>query len=107
MSSRLTFFFLALFWLTMNFFLWRSEFGGRNELPSAVPPEKVWDKILTAPDDSSLNIHYHGKKIGYCRWAANVGQEQATGKVVSEDFNPEGMVEKLSSYTLELDGSAF
>lgn len=91
----------------MNFLLWRSEFGGRNELPSTIPAEKVWEKVLTAPDNSSLNIYYHGKKIGYCTFAASLGQEHATGKVNSEDVDPEGMVEKISSYSLNMEGNAY
>ncbi|MDB6024314.1 MAG: hypothetical protein JWM68_537 [Verrucomicrobiales bacterium] len=107
MASRLTFLLLAIFWVTMNFFLWRSEFGGRNELPSAIPAEKIWQKVLTAPDTSSLNIYHHGKKIGYCTWSANVSQNRADAALNADDFEPEGMVRSPSNYSLELEGTVF
>jgi hypothetical protein len=88
----------------MNVLLWRSEFGHR-EIGSAIPSEIVWEKVLTAPDNSSLNIFQNGKKIGYCRWSPNVGEERETGKISSDEFSPEGMVQELSSYTIDLEGN--
>ena len=105
MVSRLTFLVITIFFVTMNFLLWRSEFGGRNELPSSVPPEKVWEKILTAPDSSTLNIYYKGKSIGDCRWAPNVAQNRANSTIDPDEFEPEGMIKSPSSYDLEFDGS--
>ena len=105
MLNRLLFFLIALFWITMNVLLWRSEFGSRGKLGSAVPVAVVWQKMLTAPDDSSLEITRQGKKIGFCRWVANVGEELATGKMSSEDFIPEGMVKALASYSVDVEGN--
>jgi hypothetical protein len=96
---------LAVFWLAMNVLLWRSEFGPRNPVGSVVPVEAVWEKVLTAPDDSALEIVHHGKKIGFCHWAANLGQEQATGKTATEDVLPEGLVERLTSYRIDFEGT--
>ena len=105
MVSRLTFLVIAVFFVTMNFLLWRSEFGGRNELPSTIPADRVWEKVLTAPDPSSLNIYHHGKKIGYCTWAANVAQNFANNTVDPDEFEPEGMVKSPSRYDLDLEGN--
>ena len=105
MFNRLYFPLIALFWIVMNVLLWRAEFGGRNEAVSAVSTEVVWQKILTAPDDSTLEISSNGKRIGYCRWAANVGEELATGKISSEDHVPEGMIRRLGRYTIDLEGN--
>ncbi|HWF19280.1 MAG TPA: hypothetical protein VG754_08430 [Verrucomicrobiae bacterium] len=105
MTSRITFLLVALFWMTMTFLLWRSEYVGHTELGSSVPVELVWRKILTAPDDSGLEIMHNGKKLGYCGWAANVGQDQAAGKVLSDEVPPEGMVPELTSYRLNLKGN--
>lgn len=105
MLNRLLFFLIALFWITMNVLLWRSEFGGRSKLGSSVPVAVVWQKMLTAPDDSSLEINRQGKRIGFCRWVANVGEELATGKMSSEDFIPEGMVKALASYSVDVEGN--
>ena len=52
MIPRLTFLGLAGFWLAMNFFLWRAEYGSRGG-DTPVPAELVWQKILSAPDASS------------------------------------------------------
>src|SRR5437773_3244856 len=94
MFNRFYFPLIALFWVVMNVLLWRAEFGGGNEAASAVSTEVVWQKILTAPDDSTLEISLNGKRIGYCRWVANVGEELATGKISSEDYVPEGIDRK-------------
>jgi len=105
MFNRFYFPLVALFWVVMNVLLWRAEFGGGKEFGSAVSPEIVWQKILTAPDDSTLEISLKGRKIGYCRWGANAGAELAAGKLSSEDYLPEGMVEQLSRYTIDLEGN--
>ena len=105
MLHRLAFVSILLFWILMNALLWRSEFKGRNDLDSAVPVEMVWKKILTAPDDSALEVSAGERRIGYCRWRANVGEELATGKTPTEESQPEGMIENLSGYTIDLDGN--
>ena len=104
MLPRLFFLLIALFWLTMNFLLWRSEFGGHKQVGSNVSIETVWNKVLTAPDASSLEIFYRGKKIGFCRWATSVGAQAS--KTFSNEFQPEGMVEQPTSYNLDLEGNA-
>jgi hypothetical protein len=107
MANRVLFFLIAAFWLTMNVLLWRSEFRDSNQPGSRVPVAMVWEKVLTAPDDSLLEIRQRGKQIGNCRWAANVGEEIATGKVGRED-QPSGQVKKLGSYTIDIDrGNVF
>ena len=73
MYSRFALGLSALFWLTMNFLLWRSEYGGGAALGTSVPTELVWRKILTAPDNSLLDIFHHGKKAGFCRWTTSAG----------------------------------
>ncbi|MBI4664118.1 MAG: hypothetical protein HY735_35425 [Verrucomicrobia bacterium] len=105
MFNRLAFGLIALFWATMNVLLWRLEFRGQSELGSDVPIGVVWRKILTAPDDSALGISHRGRKVGYCRWRANVGEELSTGKVSEEDNQPEGMIQRLSGYTIDLEGN--
>jgi hypothetical protein len=105
MFNRIYFPLIALFWIVMNVLLWRAEFGGGKEFGSAVSAQVVWEKILTAPDDSALEISLNGKRIGYCRWGANAGEELATGRVARDDYPPEGMVKKLGSYTIDLEGN--
>ena len=105
MLNRLVLLVLLLFWGTMTWLLWRSEFGGGSEAGSGVPIENVWQRVLTAPDDSSLEIRRRGKKIGVCRWSANVHEDLSTGRVSSPAaLEPDGRVQRVGSYTLDLDG---
>ena len=103
MVQRLTFVAIALFWIVMNVLLWRSEFG-RGESGAAIPVATVWQKMLTAPDNSSLTVLHKGKRVGFCRWSVNVGQELSTGQISTEEYAPEGRIEKLTGYTIDLEG---
>ncbi|HUR45287.1 MAG TPA: hypothetical protein VMZ27_05350 [Candidatus Saccharimonadales bacterium] len=105
MWSRAIFVSACLFFIVMNVLLLRSEFGGRNEVRSVVPTDLVLKKLLSAPDNSFLEIRHHGVKIGTCQWSPSIGQELATGKIMNEDLPPEGMVDDLSSYMIDLNGS--
>jgi hypothetical protein len=104
MANRVFFSLVTLFWVVMNILLWRAEFGGGREFGSAVSPDVVWNKILTAPDDSRLEISLNGRRIGYCHWSANAGEELTAGKVLREEL-PEGMVRQLGRYTIDLEGN--
>jgi hypothetical protein len=103
MIRRLSFAVIALFWVVMNALLWRSEFGGQN-LAASIPAAAVWEKILTAPDDSSLSINFQAKKVGYIRLRPAIRESGADGQIASEN-EPEGIVRKVSEYTIEVDGS--
>ena len=100
--TRTAFIIVTVFWLTMNTLLWRAEFGS-DKKGGAVPIQTVWEKILTAADDSSLTVFQHGKFVGSCRWRTGVGQEWAN---VSNENLPNGLPEKNRGYRLQLDGSA-
>lgn len=103
MILRISFAAIALFWVVMNVLLWRSEFGFAGEQGSKVPVSLVWEKILAAPDDSSLSINFDGRRLGYLRLRPNVEGANA-GKIASEN-EPEGIVRRVSEYTLDLEGS--
>ncbi|HTL17412.1 MAG TPA: hypothetical protein VL793_09255 [Patescibacteria group bacterium] len=103
MLNRLTLVALAAFWATMTVLLWRAEYGGRAALGSSVPARVVWEKILTAPDSSSLTILHKGKKIGFCHWITSVSEDLS--KLSGAEAPPEGMVRKIVNYRLELDGN--
>jgi hypothetical protein len=105
MHVRFFFPLIALFWILMNVLLWRAEFGGARDLGSVVSTEVVWQKILTAPDDSTLEISWNGKKMGYCRWVPNVGEVPTAGRTLSDDFHADGRVKRLAGYTIELEGN--
>lgn len=105
MRFRIFFLLVTLFFVTMNVLLWRSEFTEAGRVSSPVPAERVWEKILTAPDNSRLAITHQGRKIGHCTWAPNLQEPLATGKYLTETPLPEGMVKRLQGYTLDLDGN--
>jgi hypothetical protein len=105
MGTRIWLGLVTVFWVVMGVFLWRSEFGSRGQPGSVVPLEMVWQKILTAPDSSHLEIRHHTNRIGYCHWRPEVGQEIATGAIIPEEEPVEGMVHRLAHYTLDLEGN--
>lgn len=100
--SRVVFIAVAGFWLTMNVLLWQTEFGSRKN-SGAVPVEIVWEKILTAADDSSLTVFKDGKLVGACHMQTQVGEEWSK---ISDDNIPSGRPQKGRGYRLRMDGSA-
>src|SRR5512137_2074644 len=100
--SRFSLALLALFWGVMNFLLWRAEYGDERKPGGVAPAEMVWQKVLTAPDNSILEVYRGNAKAGYFRWSPNVGQERSTGKTAGEDDVPEGWVQQPSGYTIDL-----
>jgi hypothetical protein len=105
MVRKASFILITAFWVTMNTLLWRAEFAGKGEPGSEISPGLVWQKILTSPDDSGLAVQYGKERVGYLRWAPNIGEETATGKTVNENTDIEGRVKKLTSYTVHSDGN--
>jgi hypothetical protein len=93
---------ILLFWITMNILLWRAEYGARMPGGSPVSHELVWNRILTAPDDSALAIIQEGRKIGYCRWTPQIHEhssEQLGGEAAIE-----GMVKEPLGYSIRIEG---
>ena len=105
MRYRAFFLLVTAFFVTMNVLLWRAEFGARSRLGTPVPAEVVWEKVLTSPDTSYLEIRHHGVKIGRAHCVASIGEELATGKTMAEEPPPEGMIKGLSGYSLDFDGN--
>lgn len=99
--SRAVFILVTAFWLTMNVLLWQTEFGSRKNT-GAVPVEIVWEKILTAADDSSLTVFHGGKLVGACHLQTQVSEEWSK---IGDDNMPTGRPTKGRGYRLRLDGS--
>jgi len=76
MIPRLTFLLIAAFWVAMNVLLWRAEYDSHG-VGVRVPVALVWQKILTAPDISSLNVFLEGQRTGFCEFSTSVEQEMA------------------------------
>ena len=89
MIPRLIFLLIAAFWVVMNVLLWRAEYDSHG-VGVRVPVALVWQKMLTAPDISSLNVFQDGQRTGFCEFSTGVEQEMATldeGKPVPEGIN--------------------
>lgn len=96
---------VAIFFVTMNYLLWRSEFSPRGRLGASVPAEMVWEKVLTCPDNSFLEIRHKGRKVGRAHWSANISEDLTSEKSLDDELPPEGMVNALTGYTLDFNGS--
>jgi hypothetical protein len=105
MFTRIALLLSAVFWVTMNYLLWRSEYGGPNYQGGQVPAEVVWRKIITSPDNSSLDILHHGKKAGYARWAASERHDLPGGGEVVGGLPVTGPVNPPNGYRLDLEGN--
>jgi hypothetical protein len=104
MIRIVSFAFIGLFWVLMSALLWRSEFGSGSKVAAMVPPDSVWEKVLTAPDDSSLSINIGGKKVGYLRIRPRVNESEIDTKVANPN-EIEGIVRKVLEYNFQIEGS--
>jgi hypothetical protein len=100
--SRVVFILVTIFWLTMNVLLWQTQFGSRRAA-GTVPVATVWEKILTAPDDSSLTVFQRGKLIGTFHLRTAVGEELSK---IGDENVPSGPPDKNRGYQLQMDGTA-
>lgn len=94
---------VTLFWVAMNALLWRAEMAARSDGGSPVSPDLVWDRMLTAPDESALEIRHAGRKVGWVRWIPRI-EEEPPAEAAEREL-PEGRVERVTGYTIVLDGS--
>src|SRR2546421_6035808 len=101
MFTRALILLLAVFWLGMNVLLWRMEFGGRSVAFSSVPEKVVWQKLLTAPDPSSMAVYHHGRKVGFCRFLTSVSEEGLN----MTDETPNGARTPARTYQVRVDGT--
>jgi hypothetical protein len=105
MRFRIIFFVVLGFFLTMNVLLWRSEFAPNSRFGSTLPAEVVWEKLLTSPDDSWLDIRHRGSKIGRAHWTAKINEDfPEDDPELALDLPPEGMISRVTGYTLDFGG---
>ncbi len=95
------------FFVVMNVLLWRSEYAPSSRLGLTVPAEVVWEKVLTSPDDSWLEVRHRGVKLGRAHWRARVSEE--VPPVDPDDpfgeAAPEGMGNRVTGYALDFSGN--
>ncbi|HTY88819.1 MAG TPA: hypothetical protein VMB80_15240 [Candidatus Acidoferrum sp.] len=101
MVPRLLFLLILGFWVAMNVLLWRVEYGSRGN-GTPLPADLVWQKILTAPDASSLTVYLGRQKIGFCQISTSV--EQAMAALEEDTLPPEGIL-KQAGYQIRFDGN--
>lgn len=101
MKQRLFFLLVFSFWVTMNILLWRFTSGARVEFGAPVSPSLVWQRIITAPDNSSLEIFHKDQKIGACRWSSSITEDRSA----DPEAAPDGMIRNLVGYTIDFDGN--
>lgn len=107
MLRRLLFLTVTLFWLVMNFLLFRRDFQAADIAGSSVPLDVVWEKMIRAADDSFLYVIKNKKQVGDLRWSTevvNLIQTNAVGEVVDTGFLADGMVHEASNYKVEING---
>lgn len=91
----------------MNVLLWRTAASGHQPIRQKVPLDIVWKKILTAPDNSSMEILHYNERIGFCTWSANIGEAPRIATAPeSDEYLPEELTTQVSGYTLGLEGRA-
>ena len=101
MISRVAFILVGAFWVAMNVWLWRAEYGSRDGgIP--VPLDLVCRKILTAPDPSSMSVFQNGQRMGFCAFSTSVEQEMS--KLDEDQPPPEGLVAN-AGYQIRLNGN--
>ena len=105
MRYKIYFLVVTAFFVTMNVLLWRSEFSARGRFGTPLPPETVWEKVLTSPDFSHLEVRHKGVKIGLAHWSAQINEAPAEPLVNSDDLPPEGMVKRVTGYSLHFDST--
>jgi hypothetical protein len=101
MIPRIAFLLIAVFWVAMNVLLWRAEYV-QSGTGIRVPAALVLQKVLTAPDISSLSVFQGDDRIGFCEFSTSVEQEMAAldeGKPV-----PEG-VDNRAGYQIRFNGN--
>lgn len=103
--KRLFFPMVAVFWVAMNVLLWRTELAGGRDLGSPVPVSLVWERILSAPDDSQLEVFRGTEKLGHCRWVPHIGEDAVPRSPLLESEELEGRIRQASGYSLDLDGT--
>jgi len=105
MRDKLPLLFVSAFFVTMNVLLWRSEFGSRSGRGTPLPAETVWEKVLTSPDHSSLEIRHKGVKIGRANWSARINESPVALMLNTDEVPPEGMIKSVTGYSLDCDGT--
>ena len=100
----------GLFWLGMNFLLWRSEYGGGSQ-GNPLPVKTVISKILETPDPSELEIYYQNESIGGCRWVVTqVGEGDVPDEITAEDdvdieaAEMAGLIRNIEHFAIQIDG---
>lgn len=95
---------IAVLFVTMNLLLWRSEYAPPEAAGSEVSVATVWWKILTAPDNSALEVSQRGRYLGFIRWSPEV-VDAASNEASTTDPEMADMVTRPVNYRIVFDGN--
>ena len=98
MTLRLAYGLITLFWVGMNFLLWRSETGGARS--SSVPIAQIAQRLLEAVNSSTLQIQQDGDPIGQFRWTPTVLHDEVSA---SHQLADDGMVLNRTGYAIDFE----
>jgi len=101
MIPRITFLLIAAFWVAMNALLWRAEYSSHGT-GVRVPAALVWQKILTAPDISSLDVFQDGQRTGFGELFTSAEQEMAN---LNEGEPPPAGIVSRAGYQIHFHGN--
>jgi hypothetical protein len=100
MGTRILLPLLAVFWVVMNILLWRTEYGTGSIGAGSLSADLVLDRILTAPDPSTLRVFHQDQDIGIIRWIPTILEDRVWE---GDEEPPEGMVRDPLGYRIEVD----
>ena len=89
---------ITLFWLTMNFLLWRFETRGQGG--AEVPWQTVAQRVLEAAESSNLFLRHHGEPMGQLRWTPTVLEDVGSKR---SQLTEDGMVTARTGYAIDFD----
>lgn len=102
MGSRITLALLGLFWAGMTLLLWRAEYGPARFRGMPVSPALVAQRMLTAPDSSSLAVMHRGQRVGFIHVIATVAGQTDGARPPGP---PDGLVRRIARYQVDFTGS--
>lgn len=102
---RLVLALLLLFWIAMNGWLWRQEFGGAPAPGERVELDLLADRLLAAPDPSTLDIRQGDRRLGFCRWTPNIVEAPAAALPGPDGQPVEGRVSRVAGYVVDIEWS--
>jgi len=101
LSKKFSFWFILIFWVSVNLLLWRLEFGNTFFASEVISPDQFLFKVLTSPDYSMMVIKHHGTNVGEFNWMCDIVDAQNNLNRKLRDI--EGRIDTISSYSIRVE----